>query len=61
MADAQGLVSARHEALATEVGTVREVISRQLATFARDGLIEGTRGTIRLAAPDALRAVAGDA
>ena len=58
LADAKGVVTARHEVLATEVGTAREVISRQLAAFARDGLIIGTRGEIRLVSPDGLDGLA---
>lgn len=41
-----GHVTATQEALATEIGSVREVVSRQLNTFARDGLVELTRGHI---------------
>ena len=59
MANAAGMVNARHEALATEIGTAREVISRQLAAFMRAGLIDGTRGDIHLLSPAGLRALAG--
>ena len=59
LADGQGVVHARHEALATEIGTAREVISRQLAAFMRAGLIDGTRGDIHLLSPAGLRALAG--
>jgi len=48
MADAQGLVHATQEVLATEIGSAREVVSRQLAAFARGGLIAVGRGEIRL-------------
>ena len=60
LADATGKVNARHEALATEIGTAREVIGRQLASFARAGLIDGTRGDIHLLSPAGLKALAGE-
>lgn len=60
MADAQDTLDVRHEALATEIGTAREVISRQLAAFARAGLIVGTRGEIHLVSINRLRALAGE-
>ena len=60
MADAGGKVNVRHEVLATEIGTAREVISRQLASFVRGGLIAGTRGDIHLLSPAGLRALAGE-
>ncbi|HNN56104.1 MAG TPA: Crp/Fnr family transcriptional regulator [Novosphingobium sp.] len=41
-------VGATHEQLATEIGSARAVVSRQLGTFARDGLIELARGHIEL-------------
>lgn len=46
MMDQGGHVTATQEALATEIGSVREVVSRQLNIFARDGLVELTRGHI---------------
>lgn len=42
------VIDATHEALATEIGSARAVISRQLGAFQRDGLIEITRGHIAL-------------
>lgn len=42
------MIDATHEALATEIGSARAVISRQLGAFQRDGLIEITRGHIAL-------------
>jgi CRP/FNR family transcriptional regulator len=60
MADSQGAVNLRHEALAIEIGTAREVISRQLAAFTRSGLISGTRGVIQLVSLHGLKALAGD-
>lgn len=43
-----GMVSLTHEALATEIGSAREAVSRQLAQLAREGLVAQTRGQIRL-------------
>lgn len=37
-----------HQQLATELGTAREVVSRQLTEFQRRGWIEQSRGSIRL-------------
>lgn len=52
------VVDATHEALATEIGSARAVISRQLGAFQRDGLIEITRGHIAVLRPADLRALA---
>jgi CRP/FNR family transcriptional regulator, anaerobic regulatory protein len=52
--DADGMVAATHEALATEIGSVREVVSRQLGLFARDGDVELLRGRVRVIAPGRL-------
>jgi CRP/FNR family transcriptional regulator len=41
-------VKATHQQLAAELGTAREVISRQLQEFHRRGWVEQSRGTIRL-------------
>ena len=57
--DASGTVTATQEALATEIGSAREVISRQLTGFARSGLITVGRGAIHVLAPDGLRGLAG--
>ncbi|MDP3908381.1 Crp/Fnr family transcriptional regulator [Novosphingobium sp.] len=48
MAGDSMMIDATHEALATEIGSARAVISRQLGAFQRDGLIEITRGHIAL-------------
>ncbi|MHC8493028.1 Crp/Fnr family transcriptional regulator [Thalassospira sp. SM2505] len=45
---AEDTVSSTHQKLAVELGTAREVVSRQLQEFQRRGWIEQTRGTIRL-------------
>ena len=46
------------EALATEIGSAREVVSRQLSAFARAGLIETARGHIELLDRAGLEAMA---
>jgi CRP/FNR family transcriptional regulator len=60
LADGEGVVNATHEALATEIGSAREVVSRQLGVLMRAGLIAGTRGHIALLHPDGLRALASE-
>ncbi len=47
-----------HQRLASELGTAREVISRQLTEFQRRGWIEQSRGHIRLIDPKALERLA---
>lgn len=44
--------------LAAQLGTAREVVSRRLEGWARLGLVETGRGTVRLLDPAALRAIA---
>ena len=58
LAGSGDMVDATHEALASEIGSAREVISRQLAAFARDGLIGVTRGHIALTGRGRLEALA---
>jgi len=53
-----GPVVATHQDLATELGTAREVVSRYLKTFERDGLVERSRGAIRLVDRRGLQALA---
>ncbi|WP_210397338.1 Crp/Fnr family transcriptional regulator [Motiliproteus sediminis] len=48
-------VRATHQELATELGSAREVVSRQLKEFERRGWIQLGRGTIRVDAIDELR------
>lgn len=48
LADEQDMVAATHEALATEIGSARAVVSRQLGDFQRAGVIEVARGHIQL-------------
>jgi len=53
-------VQATHEQLAAETASGRAVVSRQLARFAEDGLVEARRGEIRLRDPRALDRLARD-
>lgn len=55
LADAGHALQATHHGLALELGSAREVISRQLQEFQRRGWLELGRGTIRITAPAALR------
>jgi len=48
MADGEGMVHKTHQQLALDLGSVREVISRHLSEWERQGLIEVTRGKIRI-------------
>lgn len=47
-ADGDGQVPATHQALATAIGSAREVVSRQLETFRKKGLVDLERGAIRI-------------
>lgn len=47
-ADARGMVAATHQALATEIGTAREVVSRTLERLAQLGMLILSRGQIEL-------------
>lgn len=51
-------LSATHATLATELGTAREVVSRQMAEFARRGWVVQRRGVVEIVDPEALRAFA---
>jgi len=50
-----GSVSLTHAALAAEIGSAREVVSRQLERFAKAGLVALERNRVRLLAPERLR------
>lgn len=50
------VLHATHGTLATELGTARESVSRQMAEFARRGWVEQRRGAVELADAPALRA-----
>jgi CRP/FNR family transcriptional regulator len=58
LADAEGVVHATHEALASEIGSAREAVSRQLGLFARQGLVTLARGRVELQRRDALSRLA---
>lgn len=53
-----GVLKATHAQLAAELGTAREVISRQLAEFQRRGWIAQSRGVIEIIDCDGLRGLA---
>jgi CRP/FNR family transcriptional regulator, anaerobic regulatory protein len=53
---AQGdIVSATQADLAARIGSAREVVSRKLEAFAREGMTATERGQVRLLRPDLLR------
>ncbi|MCR9221596.1 MAG: Crp/Fnr family transcriptional regulator [Alphaproteobacteria bacterium] len=58
-AGSDGAVEATHQALAVELGTAREVVSRHLKEFQRRGWVDPTRGQIRLTDRAALERLAG--
>ena len=53
-----GVASATHQEIAAELGTAREVVTRALRHFERDGLIEIDRGHVRLIDRERLSALA---
>ncbi len=58
LAGPDGTLQATHATLAQELGSVREVISRQLQEFQRRGWVELGRGVVKIAEPAALRRLA---
>ncbi|AJE46271.1 Crp/Fnr family transcriptional regulator [Celeribacter indicus] len=58
LSDGQPRLKATHARLAAELGTAREVVSRQLQDFQRRGWVETARGEVTLTDPEALRALA---
>lgn len=52
------VLTVTHQALADELGTVREIVTRLLRRFEREGWVALGRERIELRAPDALRALA---
>jgi CRP/FNR family transcriptional regulator len=58
LADRHDAVNATHEALAAEIGSAREAVSRQLGLFARQGLLALSRGRIAIKRRDALSRLA---
>ncbi|WGH78912.1 Crp/Fnr family transcriptional regulator [Jannaschia ovalis] len=61
LADGGDAVHATHQALATELGTAREVISRTLAEFHRRGWVEPARGVVHLTGREGLGRLARSA
>ena len=58
LGEADGAVSATHQQLAAELGTAREVISRQLAEFQRRGWVRLSRGKVELSDRAAIEGLA---
>ncbi len=56
--DGTGEIRATHQQLAAELGTAREVISRQLQEFQRRGWLTLSRGVIRLKGDKGMKALA---
>ena len=54
----QDILHVTHQVVATELGSAREVISRQLKTFEQHGWIEQQRGEIKIRDQDALSQLA---
>lgn len=54
LGQSSGHVHLTHQQLATELGSAREVVSRQLHEFQRRGWVNATRGDVELADVDAL-------
>lgn len=57
-ADGAGVVALTHAALATDIGSAREVVSRTLKLFAAQGWVRAGRGAVHLVEIDALRRLA---
>jgi CRP/FNR family transcriptional regulator len=58
-AESGSRINITHQALATELGSAREVISRQLKELERTGMVTLQRGCIQLQDMDALKQLAG--
>ncbi len=48
VADSSAMVSATHQELARRIGSAREVVSRKLEAFARQGLVSTDRGQVQI-------------
>lgn len=57
MSEGDGVVHTTHQALAVELGSAREVISRQLKDFERKGWVRLGRGAVAVLDPHALEAL----
>lgn len=55
---ANGRVQATHQELATAIGSAREVVSRRIEAFTRQGWVVPERGAVRIADEAALRRLA---
>lgn len=58
--DETGVVALTHQELAVELGTAREVVSRQIKEFERRGWLQAERGSVRLLTPEAMSALAAE-
>lgn len=58
LAGDRGEINATHEEIAIEIGSAREVVSRQLHQFAERGLVETSRGRVKILAGGALARLA---
>jgi len=56
-----GPIAATHQQLASELGTAREVVSRQLKAFEKKGWIALQRGSIEIVQPQALARLGAEA
>lgn len=61
LSEGRDVLEATHQMLAVELGTAREVVSRQMQEFQRRGWITQRRGTITLRDRAALRRLGGEA
>jgi len=59
--ESQGIVEATPQVIASELGSAREVVTRMLQRFERDGLIAIERGRIVIRDAEALRRMAAPA
>ncbi len=58
LADENGILKTTHQQMASELGSAREVVSRQLQEFQRRGWISQSRGTIQVLDRDSLQQLA---
>lgn len=58
MMSGQVNIQATHQELATQIGSVREVVSRRLEAFSRAGMVSTDRGIVTLLDTNALRRLA---